>query len=129
MDLKKLDTVSAANAGAVMQVTHPGTGDDIKGMTITLMGMDSDVYRKEIKKRAEKSLNSRNKREKVDLDEAEKKGAELLAKLTLSWTGFEEGKDKLECTPANAQRIFLEYRWLRDQAEQFISERANFLKA
>jgi len=129
MDLKKLDTVSASNKGAEMQVSHPATGYDIEGMTIKLQGTDSETYRKEIKRRAEQSMGNGRKKQKVDLDDAERKGAELLAKLTLGWKGFEEGKEKLECTFENCVRIYLEYRWLRDQAEQFISDRANFLKA
>lgn len=127
MDLRKLDTVKAANQGATLEITHPGTGDVLDGMTITLLGSDSDIYRKEVRKRTEQNLNNRKKQSKVDLEEAEIRGCELLAKLTKSWTGIEEGKQEVECTFDNAVRIYREYRWIREQCEAFIADRANFI--
>ena len=129
MDFTKLDVTTAANAGAVMQVTHPSTGDDLEGTTITLLGQDSDIYQKEIKKRAEQSLNGRGGRnKKVDLDDAKLKGAELLARLTTGWTGIAEGKTDIECSFENCVKIYLKYAWLREQVEQFITDRSHFLK-
>jgi len=129
MDFKKFDIAKDSNNGAEMQVIHPGTGSEIEGCTIRLMGSDSDVYRKEIKKRAEKSLNSKSRNKKIDLDEAELKGAQLLARLTVSWKGIDEGKTAIECTFENAVKLYLEHRWLREQVEEFIGERANFMPA
>lgn len=130
MDLLKLDVINAANSGAVMQLTHPATEEDLEGSTITLLGQDSDIYQKEIKKRAEQSINNRNGRnKKVDLDEAKLKGAELLARLTTAWTGFSEGKTELECNFDNCVKIYLKYPWIREQVESFISTRANFMRA
>ena len=129
MDFTKLDVTTSANAGAVMQVTHPSTGDELEGTTITLLGQDSDIYQKEIKKRAEQSLNNRNGRnKKVDLDEAKIKGAELLARLTTAWTGIAEGKTELECNFDNCVKMYLKYPWLREQVEAFITDRGNFIK-
>lgn len=130
MDFTKLDVTSAANQGAVMQVTHPATGDDLEGTTVTLLGSDSDLYRKEMKKRAEQSLNQKSSRnKKVDLDEAQRKGAELLAKLTTGWTGIFEGKTEIECKFDNCVKMYLKYPWLREQVETFISDRGNFMKS
>lgn len=129
MDFKTLDVTAAANAGALLQITHPATGEDLEGTTITLLGQDSDTYRKEVKRRAEQSLNGKGRNKKIDLDEAQRKGAETLAKLTTGWTGFEEGKKEVECTFENAVRMYLEYPWLREQVEAFISDRANFIKS
>ena len=130
MDFTKLDVTTAANAGAVMQVTHPSTGDDLEGTTITLLGQDSDIYQKEIKKRAEQSLNGRGGRnKKVDLDDAKLKGAELLARLTTGWTGIAEGKTDVECNFENCVKMYLKYPWLREQVEAFIVERGNFMRS
>ena len=130
MDFTKLDVTTAANAGALMQVTHPSTGDDLEGTTITLLGQDSDVYQKEIKKRAEQSLNNRSGRnKKVDLDEAKLKGAELLARLTTGWTGIAEGKAGVDCTFENCVKMYLKYSWLREQVEAFIGDRGHFIKS
>ena len=45
MDLSNLKPVKAED-GAVLQIVHPETEEEIEGMTITLLGQDSTVYLK-----------------------------------------------------------------------------------
>lgn len=125
MDLNSLNVSAAADKGAAMQVKHPSTGINIEGMTVTLLGTDSKKYRDSIKTRARKF-----KRDQViDFDQSEVDECETLANITLGWTGFDEDGKAIEFTKANAQRIYLQHVWLREQVGAFISDRSNFLKA
>ena len=52
--------------------------------------------------------------------------AKLLAVATTGWRGIAVDGAPLECTNENAASIYLRFRWLRDQVDAFISNRANF---
>lgn len=129
-DLSTLKTVKA-DTGAVMDVLHPQTDEPIKGMTITLLGQDSEVYRKIQQARQQVTINRMAKGKKaVDLD-AEKLAEDTiddLVKLTVGWEGFAEGKTRLEFSKEAAHRIYSDpgYAWLKDQVQAFIGDRANF---
>lgn len=129
-DLSTLKTVKA-DTGAVMDVLHPQTDEPIKGMTITLLGQDSEVYRKIQKVRQQATINRMAKGKKaVDLD-AEKLAEDTiddLVKLTVAWEGFREGKADLQCNEETVRRIYSDpaYAWLKEQVQAFIGDRANF---
>jgi len=132
MDLLKLDVVKQANSGALLELVHPSTGDlltDEKGKNpktffLRLLGSDSDTYRNAIKRRFEQTQGK--KKQKVDLDEAQRKGAELLARCTTECYLIEDGK-AVECTHSEMMRLYLKYPWLREQAEEFIGDRSNLM--
>lgn len=126
MDLLTLDTTKQAEKGAVLKLRNPGTGEYIEGMTITLLGEDSAVYRNKSKAIAEEKLNANRKR-KVNLDSIENENLQVLAACTVEWTGFEEGKNPIECTAEEVVRIYRKYKWIREQVDSFIGDRANFL--
>jgi len=49
-----------------------------------------------------------------------------MVKLTTGWTGFKlDGKD-LEPTPENVLMVYTEWTWIKDQAQEFVNNRANF---
>lgn len=131
MDLSKLKT-SKSEQGAVLQVLHPSTEEAIKGMTITLLGQDSSVYRKIQLGKQQAALNRMAKGKKVADLNAEKLAEDTLddlVSLTLDWTGFELDGKKLECTPENVLKVYgdNELSWLKEQVNEFIGDRANFL--
>lgn len=87
MSLKALNPVKAADKGAKLHLTHPGTDEpiyaDIDGKrvpaVIHLLGRDSKIAqdaRKDIEKR-------RAAKEEISQEEA---GIEVMAKLFVSWT-------------------------------------------
>ncbi len=97
MDLSKLNVVELANEGAVLELLHPSTGEvltdekkESKVFFLRLLGSDSDTYRNAIKRRFES--NNKNKNKKLDLDAAQRKAAELLAKCTIDCYMLEDGK-------------------------------------
>jgi len=129
-DLQLLDSVALANEGEKLVLLHPATEEELD-ITITLMGSDSDEYRNTIKKRFEQAQRQQAKSKKnneIDLDEAEDKSRDLLAKMTLSWENVEEAGKKVACTFESAKALYKKYPWIREQVEKFISDRTNFIK-
>ncbi len=130
MDLNSLKPVMADD-GAVLNIAHPETEEVIEGMTITLLGQDSKVYRKIQLAKQQTALNRISKGKKaVDFD-AEKLAEDSiddLVKLTVSWTGFTLDGDKLECTPDNVRKVYSEWVWIKEQVAEFVAERANFFR-
>lgn len=128
MDLTQLDSVKASNDGADLHVVHPSTGEKL-GIVITLAGPDSDVFRKAKRRNTDKRLKAVQKgREKLSSAELEQEATEILAACTLDWSGIQEGKKDLECTPENASDLYTRYPWIREQVDEFIGDRANFIK-
>ena len=131
MDLSNL---MADVSGSVMTLRHPATDEVIsddkgKPMTITLVGTDSDQYRKEVKRRfSELQRNKGRKAQSVDLDDAEQKAVELLTCCTVDCYIVFDGK---AVALADIGKIYSEpkLRWLREQAEAFVADRANFINS
>lgn len=133
MDLAKLDLTEHANNGATMDVMHPITGEqllDANGfpVTVTLLGADSTKMRQEMSDRAKRQL-AKKPQSIQTIDEAEKLSAELLATITVGWSGFVENGEAIECNRENAIRLYTKYSWLRQQIDAFTTDRANFYKA
>ena len=123
-DFTKLDFAAKAEEGAVMQVKNPLTGEAL-GATITLIGTDSKAFRDLAKQRATATLK-RTKEEQENYDSDDEMSV-MLSKCTLAWSGVEEGVEAVEFSQENALMMYRKYRWLRDQVDQFIGDRANFL--
>ena len=134
-DLNNLDVVKLANQGTILELINPGNGEtltdegeklgdkkDIKPFYVRLLGSDSDVYRNTIKRRFEQS-QGKNKSKKIDIEEAQQKGAELIARCTTDCYMIEDGK-AVECTQLEMVRLYLKYPWLREQAEEHIGDRS-----
>lgn len=132
-DLNNLNVTELANKGTVLELLNPFTGDaltdkgekcgdkkNIKPFSLRLLGYDSDVFRNGINRRAEKNANKKNK--KVDLDEALLKTVELLAKCTLDCYMIEKGK-VIVFSKDEMIRLYLQYRWLKEQAEDHMADR------
>lgn len=116
---------------AVMEVLHPLTGevmacDKGKPYTLTLIGADSDKYQAMLKRGLEKSYAKKGK--KVDLDDASRRGIEMLAKCVTDCRVEIEAGKFVENSFEELVKVFTEYKWLKEQAEAFIADRANFIK-
>lgn len=130
-DLNSLKPVKADD-GATLEVVHPETEEVIPGMTITLLGQDSKVYRKIQLAKQQAALNriSKGKRA-VDLD-AEKLAEDSiddLVRLTTGWAGFMLDGTALECTSENVRKVYTEWAWIREQVQEFVADRSNFFRA
>lgn len=138
MDLSNFDSVKASDEGAVMEVMDPTkgvpltfmVGEEKKPVTITLLGMDSQKVRDkrnfEINKRLKVTARNRNT---TTAEQNEEEGTSLLAFCTVAWSGMVLDGKPLECTKDNAALVYTRFPWLRSQVDEFVGDRANFLKA
>ena len=133
MDLAQFDTVTAAEAGAFMQLLHPSTGislvdDNQKPIGITFAGADSERARRYTRKAQNRRLSlAPQRRGKVTAEEIEDEGLGLIAACALSWNVVIDGATP-DCTPDNVRAFLKRFPAFREQADTFIGERANFLK-
>lgn len=130
MDLDDFDTVAAADSGAVMQVRDPRT--NVAGdATLTLLGEDSEKSRKArfavADRRNKARVAARNlvvSAEEIDADELD-----VLVDCTIGFSGFSKQGAPLEFSSVNVRALYTRLPWLREQAELFRADRANFMKA
>jgi hypothetical protein len=130
MDLNKLKTAKA-DEGVLMEVRHPETEENIEGMSITLLGQDSAIYRKIALAKQQVALNRISKGKKIADFDAEKMAEDSvddLVKMTLAWTGFSLDGKELKPTPENFRMVYAEWPWIKEQAQEFVANRANFFR-
>lgn len=123
IDLATLDTQASSEAGAELELAHPATGEEL-GIFITLAGADSSQWR-----RAVADVANRRGRKKVTAEDARRDGIEIIARCTLSWRNVRVDGEDLPCTLENAKKLYTRFNWMREQADAFCSDRANFLPA
>lgn len=131
-DLKDLDLAVIANEGEFMELLHPTKktpliGSNGKAMGITFLGYDSDQARKIRMKTMNDGLN-RKASSKVTAEELETRSIRHLAKLAISWQGVVENKKDLEFSTDAVFELLKKYAWIKEQCDEFIGDRGNFLK-
>jgi hypothetical protein len=131
MNLKKL-AVSNANEGAELELRD--LAGNPTGIFINLVSADSGGYQEFIRKFQNRRLQHR-RGGMPSIEEIDAMNLQALCKAAMKgWrTGekptIEYGDEVLEFTPENAMRIFgdQELRDLREQCQEFIDNRSNFL--
>lgn len=132
IDLSSLDTVAGANKGFDVKIYHPGTLADL-GITITVLGKDSDEFLKVSRKQQKKRIDRLQKGgfrgiSGLSAEETEKDGIELLASCTMGWIGVVlEGED-LPFSHENAVEVYTRFPWIKEQVDTAIGDRSNFLE-
>lgn len=130
MDFAALDTADLANQGVEMPVHGPSgqpvTQDDGEPVTLCLLGDDCDALVKFDRVTTNQHLRGS---QTITAELAEAKQINRLARACVGWTGVVLDGKPLEHSEENARTLFKRFRWLRQQAALFISDRANFLKA
>jgi uncharacterized protein YbcI len=125
-DLANLDTGKTAEEGVWMELEHPASGEAL-GMHVKVLGVDSERYQKALRKQQDKRLKKRNKT--IKAEELENEGIELLAQCVAEWEGFTYNENELECNLENVRWFLKTYKWAKDQIDDFIGDRSNFLPA
>jgi len=142
MSLTSLNTASAANEGRAMPVLHPEDRTPLldekgKPVTITLMGRDSDAFIKAENAARNRAMEQLSKGVKFSAAAAERQTCETLARCTVDWSGIPKGwldgsddETPVKLSEENAVALYSNpgVKWLRDQVDEFIGARANFLK-
>lgn len=128
--LKAFDTVTRANAGVEMELKDLRTGKG-SGAFITLLGMDSEMFREIREERSRAMADRAAAGESVQISDAERTDllCDTLARCTLGWREL-DGEDGQPMPPYSysvANSLYKKYPAIREQVNVFIAERANFV--
>lgn len=130
MNLNEILPQEKLEVPATLHLLDPIHGDELFNgdvpMTITVYGMESEIAKNTMKRRAQKQLNSRSKQ---NIDETIEFNTQFLAKLITGWTGINENNEPLEYSRENAAELLRKYAWVREQVDAFVTERSNFIKS
>lgn len=136
LDLSALDTTASSEKGAVLELLHPTSGavltqSDGSKVTITLAGEDSERYRRATRASIDRRLKAQQSGRRLQLyaEEMENDAIERLVAVTISWSGIGMGEGDLPFSADAARALYRKLPWVREQAEAFVLDRANFLKA
>ena len=128
-DFASCDVAAKAEEGAELEVLDPITNEPV-GVYITLAGADSAIHRKATatiaKRRLSNTKGFRNRA--LDPEKFEAEGIEVLAACTLGWRGVIVEGAPLPCGRDNAVRLYTRFPWLREQVDQFVSDRSAYLQ-
>lgn len=132
-DIADFDKV--AEVEAVLEVRHPKTGevlrhDDGRPFTITTLSRDSDAFRSTARRQADRRIAvAMRTRQAITTAVAEKDDIELLVAVTCRWDIILNGAvppsttDEFRKVYSNPKRA-----WLREQIDDHVGVRANFIQ-
>lgn len=130
-DLSNYDGAALSEKGVAMAVKNPVNGQEMPGVEITLKGLDSEVFRKLTRKFADKRIEGmmKGRRGVATLTSSmmEDEQVQVLTACTIGWKGLVMNGKPFEFSPANAKTLYNQFSWLRDQVDEFINDRKNFL--
>jgi hypothetical protein len=134
MDLSKFDSLSSSESLLAVEDPegNPLTWESPSGeapVTIALVCCDSPeyvrVHKQQVTDIAERATSRKSKI--VTGDTAEKDKLDLLVACTKGWQGFTLNGAPFPYNAANARTLYTRYRFIRDQVDEFIHQRGNFL--
>lgn len=143
MSLAQLNISTAANRGATLTILHPDDRVPLKQadgspVTITVLGKDSDEFVRAERKARQQTREAMMRRQKYSAADEDRQGDAALAACTTGWSGIpaawlEPGATDEAAAPfsiENAQKLYGNpgVRWLREQVDEFVGDRANFLR-
>lgn len=126
MDIKALYTLEAHESGAELNILSPINGKATECF-LTVSGVDSRAWR-------EAELNGKRKvleLFKTGESDSVKHGliiAQTLAAAVTGWRGFDNDGELMEFDRSFLVDLFVNSPSIADQVDQFISNRANFIK-
>lgn len=125
-DFASRDSAATCERGAEMEVLDP-VRDEPTGVFITLAGADSAIHRRASAQIAKRRAKGGFRMKGFDPDKYLAESIEVLAACTLDWKNVKLDGAALPCSRDNAIMLYTRFPWLREQADAFISERANYL--
>jgi len=135
MDLAQLSTTSRSEQGAFLHLNHPATGlplfnDGEAPVGLVLRGMDSAIVLAKSRETTQKRIDGAlavGRRVRVDAAGVEADAVALLVVATKEVRGLTVAGVPVGNTPADFKKLYNDFTWVREQADAFISDRANFL--
>jgi len=121
-----------AEGSAWMTVVHPVTNEETDAK-IHLAGADSEAFRKVERRiknsRFSKLLKGNKNKPNITAEELEENSLDLLVAVTLGWENVLSNGQPLEFNEANVRTLYEDCAWLREQVDEFIGDRTNFLSS
>jgi hypothetical protein len=134
-DLSALDFSETAEQGAKLVLRDPIsnevlTDDAGNEQFIIFRGKDSITYQKTVNKITNAKFEKANRTRRLigTAEESLNEEIELLAQAAISWNVFIGGQ-KPECNVAEVRKLLTKLPPIREQAQAFVDNRANFLKS
>ncbi len=145
-DLTCLDTVTASETGAEIELRHPVTGEGLD-VFITVLGKDAQQVRDYTREKADEYLRNialakrRGKAEEIQtMEKFDLSQIEFLTVCTVGWRwGDKQGVfplqragkpiEELAFNVVNVKRLYTELPEAKKQIDEAINEAANFIKA
>lgn len=119
------DLKSKTQNDAWVTILHPGTGVST-GIRINVVGPDSDLYRKVDSRIKNANLLAAQRRGKITAEVLDAGGLDLLVGVTVGWEGVVFSGQPLEFTEENVRQVYTDFRFIREQVDEFVGQRANF---
>jgi hypothetical protein len=144
VDLSCLDTRSACDAGAEIELRHPVTNAGL-GIFITVLGKDSSAFQDYVNhsinenvRKAQARRHTNKEPEIITAEQTEERTVEMLTVCTKSWRWGDKpvfpfqkmgsSLEELEFSVPNVKRVYSELPVVRKQIDEAIADLANFLK-
>ena len=106
----------------------PAYNADGSPTTIDLLSDDDERLRQYDRQAQNRRLKNISKL-RLSAEELEEEAILKLANATVRWNTFEDEEgNAISCTIEAAARLYREYAFLREQVDQFVGDRTNFLQ-
>lgn len=127
-----LSTLEPTPDSVPVPLRHPTTAERLLSdtgapITISIVGMDSEQFRARHRAIINRRLSA-GKKAKVTAEEIEAESIDTIAACITGWQHVELDAKVLEFSKANAKVLLTRLPWLREQLDEAIADRANFLK-
>lgn len=128
-DLASFDSaIEAQEGGLEVEIRGPdGKQLGPNGWRIRIAGPDSKRFRDASAAITQERIDSENAIE-LTAEDIQKNAVRILAKCTLGWTPIIMGGKEIECTEANARKIYEKYSFVREQLERKAGNRRAFFR-
>ena len=114
---------------ATVTIMHPGTGEPTS-IKITVASMDSEKYKQiSMKVQNEQLKYAMKNRGKTTAERIASNSLEILVGATVAWEGLAEGDKPLPCTPENVRRVYTDLPFIKEQVDEFLGDRRNFIRS
>lgn len=107
------------------RLAHDDTGAPI---TITLLSDDAEPLQRQSRAAINRRLANPSKM-RIRVEDLEEEALDKLAVATVAWSGIKENGEAIPCEFQRVRALYAKHRWLREQVDAFVGERANFLNS
>ena len=128
-----LSTLKVDDDAVDLTLKNPVTGEKLD-IVLNVIGTDNPKFKMADRAITKKNLKKNSKGGRVnlgglDLEETEEDAIKLAATCIQGWKNVVIDDKKVNYSSAAAVDLLKEYPWIRDQVEEFVSDRVNFIKA